>query len=105
MAEAPSREGSQTNILQEPSFSEIKPERSEKDEQLFHRIQDSLSSKIPEIPKEDSDEDGKARSTSPASTVSSSGEVRGEYVINSNEESLDEEEQEKEQSGDEEEGK
>ncbi len=92
-AEAPSREGSSTDVTHEPSFSEIKPTRSDKEEQLFHRIQNSLSSKIPELPPAikdgDSDEE-KLRSVSPASTVSSSGEVRGEYVINSGDEQQDE---------------
>ena len=106
-AEAPSREGSQTDITttDEPSFSEIKPTRSDKEEKLFHRIQDSLSSKIPNMSSsKNNDEEEKTDSTSPASTVSSSGDMRGEYVINSGreqnegEESQYEEEEDKESS-------
>ena len=102
-AEAPSKEGSSTDITHEPSFSEIKPTRSDKDEQLFNRIKDSLSSKIPEIPpvtKAGESEEEKVMSVSPASTASSSGEVRGQYVINSGEEQQDDEEDDKDEDSD-----
>ena len=85
-AEAPSREGSQTDVTADPpSFSDTKPTRSDQEERLFNRLQDSLSSKIPLVttPTKGDSGENKGDSVSPSSTISSSGEVRGEYVINS----------------------
>lgn len=86
IADAPSREGSQTAITSEPLFSEIKPKRSDKVEKLFQSLTESLSSKIPVLDVEgedsgDNEREGTPQSTSPASTISSSGEVKGEYTI------------------------
>ena len=85
LIEVPSREGSQTELQSTPSFHVMKPERSEKQEQLFRRLQDSLSSKITEtMAKEETAEkkEERSRSVSPSSTISSSGEACGEYVVN-----------------------
>ena len=102
-----SHEGSQTELTNNDSFSFIKPDLSEKAKQLSQRLQDSLSSNITEAKRkkeEEEEEEGedKSQSVSPVSTVSSSGAVQGEYVVNPEEVEQGEEGQEEE--GEEEEG-
>ena len=96
LIDAPSTEGSQTELQTEVSFSSTKPERSDKQQELFNRLQDSLSAKISEtLSKEETDEgkeEQEERSVSPCSTVSSSGEVEGEYIVNPDQEQEQEEE-------------
>ena len=102
-----SQEGSQTELSSNETFSILKPDISEKEKQLSRRLQDSLSSKISqamaskgeeEEEEEEKEEEGeKSQSVSPVSTVSSSGVVQGEYVVNPEQQVNDGQEEEEEE--------
>ena len=102
-----SQEGSQTELSSNETFSILKPDISEKEKQLSRRLQDSLSSKISqamaskgeeEEEEEEKEEEGeKSQSVSPVSTVSSSGVVQGEYVVNPEQQVNDVQEEEEEE--------
>jgi E3 ubiquitin-protein ligase UBR4 len=80
---APSQDGSQTELKTEESTKTIEP-RSDEDQLFLSRLKDSLSSKISEALSKsvEGDKSPGTSSVSPSSTVSSSGDVQGEYVVN-----------------------
>lgn len=83
-----SQDGSQTELVEPIPTSSFK--RTEKQELIFRRLHQVLSAKITEtMAKEgDSEKDNGgegsngSHSPSPCSTVSSSGAVQGEYLVN-----------------------
>ena len=87
LVNSPPRDDSQTEIGS--IFTSIKPGKKEKEEHIFRRVKFALSAeKLSSEGTRPSDVNDCHRSPSPSrtvstsSTVSSSGEVQGEYVVN-----------------------